>query len=326
LRSFCYSTLIFGESTEYFILLAKLKWELTMFSIDISSFEDYVIMESETISTPQMIVSYEWILENVEEKTTIASKMILFRGNRVFRVGMKIYAKSAVLFFMAVDFSKTGMKVKDVKVRGLSNVDPERMTQMVEENIGDGGSLQLFTIPDLFVSKVDETSTLVETKLTLVFRICIEGTDPGYSYQLSDRLAKDQLWAALNNQQNLADVELIVKDKTFFAHAAILAARSQLFADEFEKKQPGINGPHNQIQIDGVEPSSVEKFLHFIYTGEPKGTLADEDLRKLADRYGLTTLSSLCKHALKKMDAMQMENLRKSLNSNAEGLSSSKIM
>jgi hypothetical protein len=202
------------------------------------------------------------------------------------------------------------------------------MTQMVEENIGDGGSLQLFTIPDLFVSKVDETdetSTLVETKLTIVFRICIEGTDPGYSYQLSDRLAKDQLWAALKNQQNLADVELIVKDKSFPAHKAILAARSPVFADEFEKKQPGRNGPH-QIQIDGVEPSTCVNFLHFIYTGEPKGTLADEDLLKLADRYGLTTLTRLCRFALKKMDAMQMENLRKSLNSNAQGLSSSKIM
>jgi hypothetical protein len=75
-----------------------------------------------------------------------------------------------------------------------------------------------------------------------------------------------------------------------------------------------------------VEPSTVENFLHFIYTGEPKGTLADEELLKLADRYQLTILTSLCKVALKKMDAIQMENLRKRLNSNAEDLSSSKIM
>jgi speckle-type POZ protein len=286
-------------------------------------------MESETISTPQMIVSYEWSFESVEKQTTrtIASKMISFRGNRVFRVGVKNHAQSAVLFFMAVDFSKTGMKVKDVKVHdGLDVVDPAIMTQMVEENIGDGGSLQLFTIN--FVTRiVDENRTLIDTNRTLllVFRICIEGTDPGYSYQLSDRLAKDQLWAALKNQLHLADVEFVLTDKSFPAHKAILAARSYVFADEFEKKQPGRNGPH-QINIDGVEPSTCVNFLHFIYTGEPKGTLADEDLRKLADRYGLTTLSSLCKHALKKMDAMQMENLRKCLNSNTEELSSSKIM
>jgi hypothetical protein len=56
------------------------------------------------------------------------------------------------------------------------------------------------------------------------------------------------------------------------------------------------------------------------------GTFADEELLKLADHYQLTTLVNLCRHALKKMDAMQMANLRKCLNSNPEELSSSKIM
>ncbi len=138
----------------------------------------------------------------------------------------------------------------------------------MKENIGDGGSLQLFK------TRLDKK---IVGNYTFAFRICIEGNVPGYSYRLSDRLAKDQLWAALKSQQNLADVELIVKDKTFFVHKAILAARSYLFADEFEKKQPGRNGLQ-QIRIDGVEPSTVENFLHFIYTGETMGTLADKDL------------------------------------------------
>jgi hypothetical protein len=159
-----------------------------------------------------------------------------------------------------------------------------------------------------------------------VFRICIEGTDPGFSYQLCDRLAKEQLYDALKSQQKMADVEFVVKDKTFPAHKSILAARSPVFADELKKKQAVKDSPH-QIRIKtGVEPSTVVNFLHFIYTGEPKGTLADEELLKLADRYQLTILTSLCKVALKKMDAIQMENLRKRLNSNAEDLSSSKIM
>jgi hypothetical protein len=138
-------------------------------------------------------------------------------------------------------------------------------------------------------------------------------------------LIKDQLWATLKNQLNLADVEFVVKNKSFPAHKSILAARSQVFADEFEKKQPGRKGLQ-QIWIDDVEPSTVEHFLHFVYTGEPIGTLADEDLQELADRYGLTTLTGLCKVALKKIDVMQMAEVRSNLNSNAKELSSSKIM
>ncbi|XP_046458914.1 uncharacterized protein LOC124205516 [Daphnia pulex] len=274
-------------------------------------------MASETISTPQMIVPYEWILENVEEEPmTIASKMILFRGEKVFRVGLKNHAPNPVLFLMAIDLGKIGMKVKDVKygIQG-SGIGPENMATMTQENIGDNGNLQLFTI---------DLDKMVTGQRTFVFRICVVGAYPGYSYQLSDRLAKDQIWAAVKDQRNLADVELIVKDKTFRVHKAILAARSKVFADKFENKQPG-KDVHNQIRIEGVKPSTVENFLHFIYTGESIGTLADEDLLKLADRYQLTTLTGLCRVALKEMDAIQMAKVRKRLNNNAEELSSDSI-
>jgi hypothetical protein len=268
-------------------------------------------------SKAMMIVPYEWILENVGQgPMTMASKMISFRGEKVFRVGVKNNTVDSVLFLVAIDLGKIGMKVKDVKygIQG-SGIGLATMEEMMKENVGDGGSLQLFTI------KLDEK---ILGNCTFSFRICIEGTDPGYSYQLSDRLAKDQLWAALKIQ-NWTDVVLIVKDKSFPAHKAILAARSPVFADEFERVRPVKGGPH-QIRIDGVEPSVVENFLHFIYTGEPMGTLADEGLLMLAEYYQLTTLSGLCKVALKKMDALQITNIMKHLNSNAdEEMSSSKI-
>jgi speckle-type POZ protein len=271
-------------------------------------------MASETI-VPKMIVPYEWILENVgQEPMTIASKMISFRGQKVFRVGLKEH----VLFVVAIDLNKMGMKVEDIKFRiQHSGLDPATMWEMTREDIGNEESLQLFTAT---------LNGMVLGNCKIMFRICIVGADRGYSYQLSDRLAKDQLWAALKNQQNLADVEFVVKDKIFPAHGAILAARSRVFADKFENKH-SVKGVRHQIRIDDVEPATVEKFLHFIYTGEPKGKFADEELLKLADHYQLTTLASLCKLAAKKVNALQMAKVRKRLNNgDAKELSSSKIM
>jgi hypothetical protein len=266
-----------------------------------------------------MIVPYEWMPENVEEDEpmTIASKMIWFRGQRVFRVGLKNHALNPVFFLFAIDLNKMGMKVKDVKFgMQCSGLCPTKMKEMIREDMDDEGSLQLFTIK------------LYEEDLgncTFSFRICIEGTADSYSYQLCDRRAKNQLWAALEGQLNLADVEFIVKDKTYPAHKAILAARSPVFADKFEKKQLVKDVPH-QIRIDGVQPSTVLNFLHFIYTGEPIGTLANEELLKLAEYYQLTTLVNLCKLAAKKVNALKITNIMKHLNSNAsEEMSSSKI-
>ncbi len=243
--------------------------------------------------------------------------MILFRGKKVFRVGLKNHTLNPVLFLVAIDLNKMGMKVEDVKcgIQG-SGIAPATMGEMIKDNIGDEGNLQLFKI---------SLNKKILGNCTFSFRICIEGTDSGYSYKLSDRLAKDQLWAALKNQYNLADVELIVKDKAFPAHKAILAARSQVFADELKKKQV-VKGGLLQIRIKtGVEQSTLVKFLHYIYTGEPIGTLADEKLLQLADQYQLTTLVYLCQHALKKIEALQMANLRERLNDNVEIMFFSKI-
>jgi hypothetical protein len=71
--------------------------------------------------------------------------------------------------------------------------------------------------------------------------------------------------------------------------------------------------------MDGVNPSTMEQFLHFIYTGEFTSTLDNEELLKLAEYYQLTTLIRLCKTALKKSDdALQMVSIVKSLHNECD--------
>jgi speckle-type POZ protein len=267
-------------------------------------------------NSAQMIVPYQWILNIVEEESkTIASKMIIFRGERVFRVGLKNRAESPMLLFLAADLNRIGMRVEDVMC-GVEDAgtSPAKMTQMErEDQIGIDGSLQLFTI---------KLAEKVVGQRTFLFRISIKGNVSEYSYRLSDRLGKDQLWAAKDNP-NLADVEFIVKGKKLLANKSILAARSPVFAAEFTKEQPVKDVPH-QIPIDAMEPSTVEQFLHFIYTGEPMSSLANEQLLMLAEKYRLTTLISLCQVALKKIETKRMVDFMKRLNTEVE-ISSSQV-
>jgi speckle-type POZ protein len=268
-------------------------------------------------NSAQMIVPYRWIMNIVEEEPkTIASKMILFQGERVFRVGMKRYADSPMLLFLVADLSRLGMRVADVTY-GIEDADtsPATMTKMKrEDEIGNDENLQLFEI------NLDKMAT---GQRTFVFRICIGGSVSGYSYRLSDRLGKDQIWAAKDNP-NFADVEFIVKGKKLLANKAILAARSPVFAAEFTKEQPVREGRH-QIRIVGVEPSTVENFLHFIYTGEPMSSLADQQLLMLAEKYRLTTLTSLCQVALEKIETKRMVDFMKCLINREAEIPSSQV-
>ncbi len=112
--------------------------------------------------------------------------MILFRGQRVFRVGLKNYAKYSILFFVVIDLNKIGMEVEDVTygIRGNGS-GPATMKKMTKENTGGCENLHLFKT--LIVNKVVGSCTFS-------FRMVIAGASEFYSYRLSDRLAKDQLW------------------------------------------------------------------------------------------------------------------------------------
>jgi hypothetical protein len=195
---------------------------MLIISFHIGAFDSFLwistIMASTTSGIAKMILQYDWILEDVEKlPMTYATKMIFFRGEKFFRLGLKNYAKMPVLFFIAVNLEKIGLKVVSVSYalkKSRQMAGPENMWMMKEEEIGHG-PIQLFNV---------NLAKQISSKTTFVFLICIEGTIPGYSNILSDRLAKDQLWDAVKSK-NWIDVEFVVKGKTFSAHKAILASR-----------------------------------------------------------------------------------------------------
>ena len=255
-----------------------------------------------------LIVPYEWILENVEKDSkTIASNVILFRGERVLRVALKVSnsGNQSTLIFLAIDLNKIGLRIADLVcgkegVNTLSMMDEKKPIRKQEEIHSKEGHLQLFTC------KVD---VVIGEKCTFVFQIHFEGIVAGYSYCSFDPTAKDQLWSTVNNKLH-ADVEFIVQDKRFSAHKAILAARSSIFQAEFAREET------NQIRIEDVDATSFEQFLHFVYTGEflqfayngepMTSLLANENLLKLAERYQLKTLEDLCRVALLEVSGEQM--------------------
>lgn len=101
---------------------------------------------------------------------------------------------------------------------------------------------------------------------------------------LSDDLAQ------LFESQKFSDVILCVNKKEFFAHKAVLAARSPVFAAMFqhdlsEKKQ-------NRVEINDMEPEVLREMLRFIYTGKaPALEKLDAELLAAADKVNFNLVS-----------------------------------
>ena len=104
------------------------------------------------------------------------------------------------------------------------------------------------------------------------FHIYLTGCLPEYRYQLRDSLLRENLWSAAQNQ-NMTDVMFLVNgvDK-FYAHKMILVARSPVFASQFERR-PIFPTELEIIALDNVDPSDLEQFLRFVYTGEFTATV-----------------------------------------------------
>lgn len=76
----------------------------------------------------------------------------------------------------------------------------------------------------------------------------------------------------------------------FFAHKAILAARSPVFAAMFEHEME--EKKQNRVEITDMDPEVLKEMLKFIYTGKaPTIEKLDADLLAAADKVSFSPLS-----------------------------------
>lgn len=246
--------------------------------------------------TAALILSYEWNLENldiVNHTQILLSDMISFRGHKIFRVGIHSTDSDELqLFFVAINLHRLGLKVKGVMATSVDLDEYLSELSALKQQANSSINLQLFKKEILPGEAIGNC--------TFHFQIHIEGNTENYSYQLTDRLVKSQLWASLLDGQD-SDIELIVKNTKFTAHKAILAVRSPVFSSHFAKEET-----ISKMEIENVEPSTVEEFLYLLYTGECLKSFANPELRDLAVRYEVKPLDKLCQNALTKVDSTQI--------------------
>ncbi|XP_059120854.1 speckle-type POZ protein-like [Peromyscus eremicus] len=106
----------------------------------------------------------------------------------------------------------------------------------------------------------------------------------------------DELGELWKNSQ-FTDCCLVVAGQEFWAHKAILAARSPVFRAMFQHDME--ESRKNCVEIPDLEPQVFKAMMDFIYTGTAPDldSMADAILAA-ADKYGLEHLKFMCEDAL----------------------------
>lgn len=107
----------------------------------------------------------------------------------------------------------------------------------------------------------------------------------------------DNFKSLLLNKES-CDTTLLVKDKEYKAHRAVLMARSSVFAAMFQhetsEKQTGI------VNIPDCDPETFEEFLEFLYTGKLEKPLPHSTMHlyETSEKYNVQELKALCSEFL----------------------------
>jgi hypothetical protein len=127
---------------------------------------------ADTFLGSRLVLSHDWIVEPVKKTTTVLTKWILFRGEKVFRLCIKdtTKTKNPILIFLAVNLNKLGLRVHEVRYSKESLESSLMKSYYNRESL-----LELF--------KADLTEMPAEN-CTFSFSICIVGSDSAYSYHL----------------------------------------------------------------------------------------------------------------------------------------------
>ncbi|XP_003740867.1 speckle-type POZ protein B [Galendromus occidentalis] len=151
---------------------------------------------------------------------------------------------------------------------------------------------------------LDEANGLLpDDKLTLYCEVSvvadsvnISGQNSSIQFKVPECALSENL-GELFESQKFSDVMLAVNGKEFYAHKAILAARSPVFNAMFEHDLE--EKKTSRVEISDMDEDTLKEMLRFIYTGKSNALdkMAD-DLLAAADKYALERLKVMCEEAL----------------------------
>ncbi|CAG2168212.1 unnamed protein product, partial [Oppiella nova] len=151
---------------------------------------------------------------------------------------------------------------------------------------------------------LDEANGLLpDDKLTLYCEVSvvadsvnISGQNNSIQFKVPECRLSDDL-SILFESQKFSDVLLVVNGREYYAHKAILAARSPVFAAMFEHEME--EKKQNKVEITDMDHEVLREMLRFIYTGKATNLeKMDADLLAAADKYDLERLKVMCEESL----------------------------
>jgi speckle-type POZ protein len=93
----------------------------------------------------------------------------------------------------------------------------------------------------------------------------ISGQNNSIQFKVPECRLSDDL-SILFESQKFSDVLLVVNGREYYAHKAILAARSPVFAAMFEHEME--EKKQNRVEITDMDHEVLREMLRFIYTGK----------------------------------------------------------
>lgn len=186
------------------------------------------------------------------------------------------------LYLLLVSCNKTEVRAKfkfsilNAKREETKAMESQRAYRFVQ---GKDWGFKKFIRRDFLLDEAN--GLLPDDKLTLYCEVSvvadsvnISGQNNAIQFKVPDCKLSEDLSQLLDTQK-FSDVILAVNGREFFAHKAILAARSPVFNAMFEHEME--EKKQNRVEITDMEPEVLKEMLKFIYSGKVS------QLEKMAD-------------------------------------------